>query len=172
MTYEIKPLSCDPKKLKGLSERLIVSHWENNYSGVVRRLNAISAQLATLDFGSTPVFVLNGLKREELIATNSMILHELYFEGLGAAVQHGVAHRAPWASDAGAGARGRPGAGGVTMLGRLARESEGRSGSQLRLDEGAATSVSPQIAAWRHNANPLTIMFESRSVFRKSGAVH
>jgi len=30
------------------------------------------------------VFVVNGLKREELIAMNSMILHELYFDGLGA----------------------------------------------------------------------------------------
>jgi Fe-Mn family superoxide dismutase len=27
--------------------------------------------------------VINGLKREELIASNSMILHELYFDGLG-----------------------------------------------------------------------------------------
>jgi len=27
--------------------------------------------------------VVNGLKREELIAMNSMILHELYFDGLG-----------------------------------------------------------------------------------------
>jgi superoxide dismutase, Fe-Mn family len=84
MTYEIKPLSCDPKKLKGLSERLIVSHWENNYRGAVKRLNAITAQLATLDFGTTPGFELNGLKREELIASDSMILHELYFGGLGA----------------------------------------------------------------------------------------
>jgi len=33
--------------------------------------------------GSAPVFVVNGLKREELIATNSMILHECYFDGLG-----------------------------------------------------------------------------------------
>ena len=31
MPYDIKPLSCDPRKLKGLSEKLIVSHWENNY---------------------------------------------------------------------------------------------------------------------------------------------
>ena len=84
MPYEIKPLSCDPKKLKRLSEKLIVSHWENNYSGAVKRLNAITAQLASLDFATTSVFVLNGLKREELIATNSMILHELYFDGLGA----------------------------------------------------------------------------------------
>ena len=83
MTYAIKPLSCDPKKLKGLSEKLIVSHHENNYGGAVKRLNAIAAQLAELDFAKAPVFVINGLKREELTATNSMILHELYFEGLG-----------------------------------------------------------------------------------------
>ena len=83
MTYEVRPLSCDPKKLKGLSERLIVSHWENNYGGAVKRLNAITAQLTGLDFATAPVFVINGLKREELIATNSMILHELYFDGLG-----------------------------------------------------------------------------------------
>jgi len=83
MAYEVKALSCDPKKLKGLSERLIVSHWENNYGGAVKRLNAITTYLAGVDFATAPVFVINGLKREELIATNSMILHELYFEGLG-----------------------------------------------------------------------------------------
>jgi len=83
MTYSIKPLSCDPKTLKGLSEKLIVSHWENNYGGAVKRLNAITAYLASLDIATAPVFVINGLKREELIATNSMILHELYFDGLG-----------------------------------------------------------------------------------------
>ena len=83
MTYTVKPLPCDPAKLKGLSERLIVSHWENNYGGAVRRLNAITAQLAEVDFAKAPIFVINGLKREELIAANSMILHELYFDGLG-----------------------------------------------------------------------------------------
>jgi Fe-Mn family superoxide dismutase len=83
MTYTMKPLSCDPKRLKGLSEKLIVSHYENNYGGAVRRLNAITAQVASLDFASAPVFVINGLKREELIAANSMILHELYFDSLG-----------------------------------------------------------------------------------------
>ena len=84
MTYEMKPLSCNPAKLKGLSEKLIVSHYENNYGGAVKRLNAITAQLESLDFATAPVFVINGLKREELIASNSMILHELYFESLGA----------------------------------------------------------------------------------------
>src|SRR5215831_14654620 len=83
MTYILKPLSLEPTKLKGLSEKLIVSHWENNYGGAVRRLNAIAAQLAELDFAKAPIFVINGLKREELIAANSMILHELYFGSLG-----------------------------------------------------------------------------------------
>ena len=49
MTYIVKPLSFEPTKLEGLSEKLIVSHWENNYGGAVRRLNAITAQLAGLD---------------------------------------------------------------------------------------------------------------------------
>lgn len=87
MTYEMKPLSCNPAKLKGFSEKLIVSHYETNYSGAVKRLNAITAQLESLDFSTAPVFVINGLKREELIASNSMILHELYFDSLGAESQ-------------------------------------------------------------------------------------
>ena len=83
MSYIMKPLSCDPSKLIGLSEKLVVSHYENNYGGAVKRLNAISEQVHALNFASAPVFVINGLKREELIAANSMILHEVYFESLG-----------------------------------------------------------------------------------------
>ena len=83
MTYEPKPLSIDPKSINGISEKILVSHYENNYVGAVKRLNAIGAQLANLDFAKAPNFVVNGLKREELIATNSMILHEIYFDGLG-----------------------------------------------------------------------------------------
>ena len=91
MRYEIKPLACDPGKLKGLSEKLIVSHYENNYGGAVKRLNVICDQLAGLDPASAPVFVINGLKRKQLIAMNSMILHELYFDGLGAGGEPGAA---------------------------------------------------------------------------------
>ena len=83
MAYELKPLACDPTRVKGMSEKLIVSHYENNYGGAVRRLNGITEQLAALDFAAAPVFVINGLKREELIASNSMILHELFFASLG-----------------------------------------------------------------------------------------
>lgn len=83
MSYALKPLACNPQRIKGMSEKLIVSHYENNYGGAVKRLNAITAQLAELDFATAPVFVVNGLKREELVATNSMILHELFFASLG-----------------------------------------------------------------------------------------
>ena len=85
MTYVVKPLPCDPARIKGMSERLILSHYENNYGGAVNRLNAITTHLAGLDFATAPVFVINGLKRDELIAANSMILHELFFASLGEA---------------------------------------------------------------------------------------
>ena len=77
-----KNLPCDPGMFQGLSEKLLRSHHQNNYGGAVKRLNAIRATLAQADFGSLTGFELNGLKREELIATNSMLLHELYFDGL------------------------------------------------------------------------------------------
>lgn len=80
--YTPKKLPFDPSKVKGLSQKLLESHYENNYTGAVKRLNAIAAQLASLDMATAPVFVVNGLKREELIATNSMIIHELYFDCL------------------------------------------------------------------------------------------
>lgn len=81
--YRIVPLDLTPAELDGLSERLVASHYENNYGGAVRRLNAIAAELARLDPAAAPNFTLNGLKREELIAANSMILHEIHFGGLG-----------------------------------------------------------------------------------------
>ena len=83
MDARIQPLPIDAKAMRGLSEKLLTSHHENNYGGAVKRLNAIRAQLAKLAFASVPGFEINGLKREELIATNSMVLHELYFDSLG-----------------------------------------------------------------------------------------
>ncbi|MDO9199963.1 MAG: Fe-Mn family superoxide dismutase [Hydrogenophaga sp.] len=83
MNLQALPLPYAPGAISGLSERLMSSHHQNNYGGAVKRLNAIRAQLTATPFASTPGFVLNGLKREELIATNSMLLHELYFASLG-----------------------------------------------------------------------------------------
>ena len=83
MRYNIKPIHCRPWTLNGLSLKLIESHYENNYGGAVRRLNAITQQLEQLDFATAPGYVVNGLKREELVAMNSMALHELYFASMG-----------------------------------------------------------------------------------------
>lgn len=83
MPYAVKPIPFKPHRLDGLSDRLLESHYENNYGGAVRRLNAIEEHLAALDWPSAPVFEINGLKREELIAANSMLLHEVYFDALG-----------------------------------------------------------------------------------------
>src|SRR5450631_2775996 len=83
MDLQMKPLTLDLSKLDGLSQKLIASHYENNYAGAVKRLGAIRKQLGEFDWSSVPVFVINGLKREELVAANSAFLHELYFDGLG-----------------------------------------------------------------------------------------
>jgi len=80
--HAIKPLPFDPKKLAGLSEKLLVSHHANNYAGAVKRLNLIEQQLGSLPVDAPP-YQVGSLKREELIASNSMILHELYFANLG-----------------------------------------------------------------------------------------
>ena len=82
MQYSLKQIHCRPWVLNGLSLKLIESHYENNYGGALRRLNSITKQLETLDFENTPGHVINGLKREELVALNSTLLHELYFASI------------------------------------------------------------------------------------------
>lgn len=79
---QIKPLPFNAAKLKDLSEKLLVSHHENNYAGAVRRLNQIQQQIGTLPKDAQP-YQMGSLKREEIIATNSMLLHEFYFGNLG-----------------------------------------------------------------------------------------
>src|SRR4051812_50011810 len=79
----VRPLLLKPQWMNGLSERLLVSHYVNNYGGALRRLNAIRARLASLEWARASTFEINGLKREELIAAGSVILHEIYFESLG-----------------------------------------------------------------------------------------
>src|SRR5438309_3504678 len=83
MRYQLKQIYCRPWTLSGLSLKLIESHYENNYGGALRRLNAITEQLESLDFAKTPGYVISGLKREELVALNSTLLHELYFASMG-----------------------------------------------------------------------------------------
>lgn len=82
--HQPQPLPFDPAKLKGLSEKLIRSHHENNYVGAVKALNAVEQRLAAmLADKDLPAYVYGGLKREELIRTGSIVLHETYFGNLG-----------------------------------------------------------------------------------------
>jgi Fe-Mn family superoxide dismutase len=82
--HEPRPLPFDPAKLKGLSDRMIRSHWENNYGGAVRALNTVEQRLgAMLDDKDMPPYLYGDLKREELVRTGSVVLHEHYFTNLG-----------------------------------------------------------------------------------------
>jgi Fe-Mn family superoxide dismutase len=83
MRYQLAPLHCRPWTLNGISARLIESHYENNYGGALNRLNAISEEIERLDLGSAPNPSLARLKRDEIVALNSTLLHELYFASLG-----------------------------------------------------------------------------------------
>jgi Fe-Mn family superoxide dismutase len=95
--HELQPLPFDAAKLRGLSTRLIESHWANNYGGSVRALNEIKKRVSSaLADADLPAFIYNDLKREHLMRTGSVVLHELYFENLGgdgkppAAVRTGI----------------------------------------------------------------------------------
>jgi Fe-Mn family superoxide dismutase len=83
MRYHLAPLFCRPWTLNGITPHLIESHYENNYGGALARLNAITEELETLDPATTPAQAISRLKRDESIALNSTLLHELYVASLG-----------------------------------------------------------------------------------------
>jgi Fe-Mn family superoxide dismutase len=80
--HQVRALPFNAARLKGLSERLIVSHHENNYGGAVRNLNRTEQELAAVT-KDTPPLVVAALKERELTFANSATLHELYFGNLG-----------------------------------------------------------------------------------------
>ncbi len=82
--HEPKPLTFNPAQLDGLSERLINSHWQNNYGGSVTALNVVKQRLVdALADDTLPPYVYNDLKREHLMRTGSVVLHEYYFDNMG-----------------------------------------------------------------------------------------
>jgi superoxide dismutase, Fe-Mn family len=83
MTYRIAPLQVRPWTLNGIPANLIESHYEHNYGDAVRRLNAVTDELARLDFKTTLPAATGRLKREQAELLNSTLLHELYFASLG-----------------------------------------------------------------------------------------
>jgi Fe-Mn family superoxide dismutase len=83
-SHTLRPLAFDASKLNGLSARLIESHWSNNYGGSVRALNEVNRRLSlALADSKLQAFIYNDLKREHLMRTGSVVLHELYFDNLG-----------------------------------------------------------------------------------------
>ena len=83
MQYRIAPLFCRPWTLNGMTPHLIESHYEINYGGAINRLNAIAKELEALDPATSRGDVIYRLKRDEVAALNSTLLHELYFSSLG-----------------------------------------------------------------------------------------
>ncbi len=82
--HQPKPLPFNAAKLKGISEKLIKSHWENNYIGSVKALNTVEQRLsAMLKEKDLPAYLYGDVKREELVRTGSVVLHEQYFANLG-----------------------------------------------------------------------------------------
>jgi Fe-Mn family superoxide dismutase len=126
MPHRIMPLPFKPPRLDGPSEPLLANHYENNYGGAVRRLNAIERRLDELDLSTAAAFDINGLKWEELVAANSAILHEIYFDGLGgsgdaagdlaAALEQDFGSVAAWRSRFTACAKAQAGGSGWTLL--------------------------------------------------------
>ena len=90
----LKPLPFDAAKLSGMSERLIRSHWENNYGGSVKALTAIKKRIAqALGDRDLPPYVYNDLKREHLLRTGSVVFHEHYFDNIGGNGKAGASER-------------------------------------------------------------------------------
>jgi Fe-Mn family superoxide dismutase len=83
MTQKIAPIPFRPWMLNGLSERMLVSHYENEYGGAVRALNALRGELHALIGAGSSAALIRALKHEELAAMDSIALHELYFATLG-----------------------------------------------------------------------------------------
>src|SRR5262245_53620140 len=81
--HQILPIPRKPYALNWLPEHLIVSHYEKDYGVAVRSLNALRDRLATVDPSSVTPAEMRALKREELSAAGSVILHEPYFLNLG-----------------------------------------------------------------------------------------
>jgi superoxide dismutase, Fe-Mn family len=80
--HTIVALPFSPGSLNGISERMITSHHDNNYSGAVKNLNRVEQELVQIT-ADTPPFVVAALRERELTFRNSKTLHEAYFANLG-----------------------------------------------------------------------------------------
>jgi Fe-Mn family superoxide dismutase len=174
MALTVRPLLFKPHLLKGLSYRLLTSHYENNYGGALRRLNAIEARLGAVNWASAPVFDINGIKREELIAAGSVILHEIYFDALGGsggdppaglalgeAMERDFGSVAAWRAEFTAMAKAQAGGSGWTAL--VWSERFGRLVNQWAADHAHALAGGAPILALDMYEHAYHIDFGSRA---------
>jgi superoxide dismutase, Fe-Mn family len=152
--YAVKPLPFDPKSIPGLSEKLLTSHHDINYGSTVKKLASIASEYAKLDLATAPGFLINGLKREELIAQNSMFLHELYFSNLGtpnqpgaklgAAIERSFGSMADWRTEFAAMGKALGGGSGWVVLNRM---EDGRLINQWASDHAMSFAAGTPLLA-------------------------
>jgi Fe-Mn family superoxide dismutase len=80
--HQVVTLPFPATSLKGISDRMISSHHDNNYVAAVKSLNKVREHIAALP-ADAPPFLVAGLRERELTFRNSAFLHEHYFENLG-----------------------------------------------------------------------------------------
>ena len=97
------PLPFKPGALTGISEKMITSHHDKNYTSAVKNLNKVEADLAALK-PDAPPYLVAGLRDKQLTYFNSMVLHEHYFGNLGGNGKRSGALETRLGSDFGAGA--------------------------------------------------------------------
>jgi Fe-Mn family superoxide dismutase len=150
----VRPIGHKPGSYPGLSDKLLLSHYENNYGGAVRRGNAIARHLSELPLDA-PGFLRNGLKREELIAYNSIVLHEVHFDALGPfvappddltrAIDEAFGSFAKMTAEIAATAKALAGGSGGVVLARKARD--GRLAIQWGMDHTMALAGATPVFA-------------------------
>ena len=82
MRFQLTPIHCRPWLVAYLSVKLIESHYENNYGGALRRLNAITEQLERLRLGEYTCSRDQRAQAGGIAELHSIPLcfHELYFQ--------------------------------------------------------------------------------------------
>ena len=98
--------------LNGLTDKLLISHYENNYGGALRRLNAIEARIGTLDWATAPVFEINGTQARGTdrrgLGHPARDLFRLRLAATAVIRPRGLVSPRPWNATSAASPRGQP----------------------------------------------------------------
>jgi superoxide dismutase, Fe-Mn family len=135
--------------LIGISEKMIASHHDHNYTGAVKNLNKVENDLAALGKDAAP-YLVAALREKELTYLNSMILHERYFGNLGGDGQRsgplathlaGGGGEAGWEAAFRAAAMGLGGGSGWVVLGLSLHGGDVRIASATNHTQAIASGV-------------------------------